>query len=203
MRIMRNAISLFFVSVILLSCAVVARAEETQIDWSKVDLESFNYQELEAHQWSSLGDWLQKDADLHTVFYVTTTKGDGWVGEMWSNLVYSLFMEDPVTFIQALALEDEATQNKIISWIVFEAALDKGEFEQLMCGLVLPDTASADDKNVLLKIIAHAEEKWNMDITMPKTGDSFGFAVLYFTPLMIVVSGLGIAVLVKRRKLPV
>lgn len=198
MKTIRNAISLFLLSVILLCCSVVVGAEETQIDWSNVDLESFNYHELEERQWLSLRDWLRKDADLHTVFYVTTTKGDGWVGEMWSSLVYSLFMEDPIPFIQALALEDEATQNRMFLSITFQAAVHKTEFEQFMCDLTLPDTASDGDRNVLMKIISHAEEKGNMNITNPKTGDPIGIGVA--VPLM-VTSGFGTAVLLKRRKL--
>ena len=197
MRIIRNVVSLFFICVILLCCAFVVGAEETQIDWSNVDLESFNYQELDAQQWSSLGDWLQKDADLHTVFYVTTTKGDGWIGEMWSSIVYSLFMEDPVPFIQALALEDEAAQNKTISRITFEAVIYKEEFEQMMRGLVLPDAATDSERNILTNIISHAEEDGFINITNPKTGDPIGVAVL-----LMAVSGLGLAALLILRKRP-
>ena len=196
MRSVRKVISLFLVFMIFLCCAAVVSAEEAQIDWSNVDLENFNYRELEDSQWLSLRDWLQKSEDLHTVFYVTTTKGDGWVGDLWSNLLYSLFMEDPVRFIQSLALEDETTQSRTISKIIYVAVVYKGEFEKLMRGLVLPDTATDSDRNVLMKIISHAEEKGNMNITNPKTGDSIGIA-----PLLLVASGLGIAVLLKRRKL--
>ena len=195
MRKIRNAISLFLVAVILLCGAAVVSAEETQIDWPNVDLESFNYRELEFRGWQSLRDWLKTEADLHTVFYVTTTKGDGAISEMWNSLVYSLFMENPVQFIQALALEDEETQSRTISRITREADFFKGEFEQFMSGLVLPDTATEGDRNVLIKIISHAETNWNMDITNPQTGDPIGLAVL-----LMAVSGFGGAFLWKKEK---
>lgn len=196
MRKIRNAISFILIAVILLSSAAVVSAEETQIDWSSVDFETFNFRELEDSQWRSLRDWLKTDADLHTVFYVTSTAGDGWIGEMWSGLVYSLFMLDPVPFIQALALEDEVTQEKTVLRIIYEADLFKEVFGHVVSELALPDTATAGERNVLAKIISRANEKWNMNITNPHTGDSIGFAAL-----LMAVSGLGIAVLVKRRKL--
>ena len=195
MRKVRSIVSLFLVAMLILCGAAVVGAEETQIDWSNVDLESFDYRELEDSQWRSLRDWLKTEADLHTVFYVTTTKGDGWIGDMWSSLVYSLFMEDPVQFIQALALEGEETQSRTIFSITFEADFFKGEFEQFMSGLVLPDTATDGDRNVLIKIISHAETNWNMDITNPQTGDPIGLAVL-----LMAISGFGIAFLWKKEK---
>ena len=165
MRKIRNAISFILVAVILLSSAAVVGAEEAQIDWSSIDLETFNYRELSESQWRSLRDWLKAEADLHTVFYVTSTTGDGWIGSMWQSLVFSLFMLDPVPFIQALALEDEATQDKTISHIIYEADLFKEVFEVSVSRLALPDTATNDERNVLTKIISHAEEQRNMKIT--------------------------------------
>ena len=196
MRKIRNAISFILVVVLLLGSAAVVSAEETQIDWSSVDFETFNYRELEVSQWQSLGDWLKKDADLHTVFYVTSTTGDGWIGSMWQSLVYSLFMLDPVPFIQALALEDEVTQDITVSRIIYEADLFKEVFGQVVSELVLPDTATAGERNVLAKIITRANEKWNMNITNPHTGDSVGIAAL-----LMAASGFGAALLWKKRKI--
>ena len=164
MRKIRNAISFILIAVILLSSAAVVNAEETQIDWSSVDFETFNYRELTDSQWRSLRDWLKTEADLHTVFYVTSTTGDGWIGSMWQSLVFSLFMLDPVPFIQALALEDEVTQEKTISRTIYEADLFKEVFEVSLGRLALPDTATAGERNVLNKIISCAEEKWNTNI---------------------------------------
>lgn len=165
MRKIRNAISFILIAVILLSSAAVVNAEETQIDWANVDFETFNYRELTDSQWRSLRDWLKTEADLHTVFYVTTTTGDGWIGSMWQSLVYSLFMLDPVPFIQALALEDDVTQEKTVLHIIYEADLFKEVFEHFVSRLALPDPATAGEQNVLTKIISHAKEKRNMNIT--------------------------------------
>ena len=158
-------------------------------------MENFNYRELEESQWRSLRDWLKTEADLHAVFYVTTTKGDGWIGEMGRSVLYSVVIEEPVQFNQALALEDEVTQSITISSITFEAAGFKGEFEQFMSGLVLPDTATDGDRNVLIKIISQAETNWNMNITNPQTGDPVGRAAL-----LMAISGFGVAFLWKKEK---
>ena len=125
----RNVVSVFLAVLILICCRVTVAAENTQIDWSNIDLENYDYSDFEMEQWQSLRDWLKKDADLHTVFYVTTTKGDGYVGELWADLVYSLFMRDPVPFIQALALEDESTQNLTSSRIAYGSPHEKDEFK--------------------------------------------------------------------------
>lgn len=201
MKIIKSIISLVFIFALFLCFPVVASAETTPIDWSNVDFESFHYQNLDANQWTSLGDWLQKNADLHTVFYVTATKGDGWVAEMWCSIVYSLFMENPVPFIQALALEDEETQDLTISRITFEANVHEAEFEQLMCNLILPDTATDREQTVLMQMISRAEEKWGMTITSPKTGDFNSHAMFSFVPLLMIISGFGIVILLKLRKI--
>ena len=67
-----------------------------------------------------------------------------------------------------------------------------------MSKLVLPEDAGEDAMNILVQIVHHAEEARYMDITNPHTGDPIGFTVL-----LMVASALGIAMLLKRRNLPV
>lgn len=165
----RNVVSVFLAVLILICCRVTVAAENTQIDWSKVDLENYDYSQLEIEQWGSLGDWLREEADLHTVFYVTTTKGDGWIGEMWDDIVSSLFMKKPVSFIQALALEDEAAQTLTSYRVLYWVPDDKDGFAQLMRDLLQADIFTDAEKNVVKKIIVRAEEQ-NINIMIhPKT----------------------------------
>ena len=202
MRKIRNAISLIFVAVILLYGAAVVSAEENEIDWESYDWESYDWEnfspaDLKSGEWKSMCKWLRSEADLKLVFYVST-KIDGAYAETMGIVLYGRFTSDPVGLIAALSLEEETVQTRVIRSIIYAGAYVPAQFEQLLSSLTLPENASAGAKSILVQMIRCAEEDWGMEITNPQTGDPISLAVL-----LMAVSGLSGAVLLKRRTLPI
>lgn len=167
------------------SFATESGADFSDVDWSTVD-----WSTIDLIEWL---DWLD-EAELKTLFqmspYCDAGRSEGIASELGRR-----FRADPQGLIIALAAEDAATQTSVIDHIVDNAQYDAKEFEQLLNGLTLPEDAGQVAMNILVQMVSRAEETWGLDITNPHTGDPIGIAALLMAS-----SGLGSALLLKRRK---
>ena len=192
MRKVRSIISIFLMAAILLCGAAAVSAEETQTDWANFDWENYKNADLSDQEWGSACKWFRAEADLELLFDMAM-KVDGYRAEGMSGVLGERFKKDPVGLIKALSLEEDTVQTLVIQSIVFDAY--PAEFEQLLNSLTLPEDAGPAAMNILVQMVQCAEETWGLDITNPHTGDPMGIAAL-----LMVSSGLGGAVLLKRRK---
>lgn len=184
---------LCLVAFMLMPFPVCISAAESNADFSDVDWSTVDWHTIDLIEWMN---WLD-EAELKTLFQMTQ-RCDGGFAEGLANALGDHFEKDPISLIMALSNEKEEIQTRVIHLIVYNGDYHRAEFEQLMNGLTLPENASADAMNILVQMVRCAEETWNMDITNPHTGDPISLTVL-----LLAISGLGTAVLLKRRKLPV
>ena len=195
MRTIKISVSLFLAMLIILCGVVSVSATENEYDWANYDWENFSTTDVSAKEWGSMCKWLPTEADIKLLFDISM-KVDGYRSEGMGDVLFKRFQIEPVNLIMALSAEEEAVQEHVIGSIVHFGIFERAEFAQFLSNLTLPENASAGAKNILVQMVRRAEETWNMNITNPHTGDSIGFAAL-----LMAVSGLGIAALVKRRKL--
>lgn len=167
-----------------------ALATESGADFSDVDWSTVDWNTIDLIEWLN---WLD-EAELKTLFqmspYCDAGRSEGIASELGRR-----FRIDPQGMILALSAEDAATQTSVIDHIVDNAQYDAKEFEQFMNGLKLPEDAGQVAMNILMQMVSRAEETWGLDITNPHTGDPIGIAAL-----LMAASGLGSALLLKRRK---
>ncbi len=197
MRKVRSIVSLFLAMLIILCGVVSVSAAENEYDWANYDWENFSTTDVSAKEWGSMCKWLPTEADIKLLFDISM-KVDGYRSEGMGDILFKRFRIEPVNLIMALSAEEEAVQEHVIGSIVHFGIFERAEFEQLLSGVTLPENAGADAMNILVQMVRRAEENWGMDITNPQTGDPIGLAAL-----LMVASGLGTAVLLKRQKLPV
>lgn len=191
----RKPISVLLAIIICLCGATVVCAAEEQIDWANYDWENFSFVGLEHEEWVPMREWLRAEADLDLLFNIKM-KSDGYFSEDMSSLLYERFKKDPVVVISALSLEEETVQTHILISIVYAGAYYPTEFTQLLNGLTLPEDAGPEAMNILVQMVSRSKETWGLDITNPHTGDPVGIAALLMTA-----SGLGAALIWRRRKL--
>lgn len=192
MEIGRKLISVFVVIIICLCGAMVVCAEENEVDWANYDWENYSYANLSDQEWGSACKWFRAEADLELLFDIAM-KVDGYRTESMGGIWGERFMKDPTGLIMALSLEEETVQTHVIQSIIFDAY--PAEFVPLMNGLTLPEDAGPVAMNILVQMVNYAEEARGLDITNPHTGDLIGIAAL-----LMAASGLGSALLLKRRK---
>lgn len=200
MKTIQSTISLFLVVVILLGGAVAVSATENEVDWENYDWASYDWEnfsttDVSAKEWGSMCKWFRSEADLKLLFDISM-KVDGYRSEGMGGVLFERFIRDPVGLIMALSLEEETVQTHVSSSIVYFGVYDPAEFEQFLNGLILPENAGAGARNILVQIVCVADGTRGMNITNPQTGDSISVAVL-----LMAASGLGLAVLLNRRKL--
>lgn len=170
---------------------VCVSAAESNTDFSDVDWSTVDWHTIDLVEWLN---WLD-EAELNTLFQMAQ-RCDGASAEGLANVLGSHFKKDPVGLIMALSAEKEEIQTRVISLIVYNGDYHHAEFEQFMNGLTLPEDAGAGAVNILVQMVQRAEENWGMDITNPHTGDPVGFAAL-----LMLASGLGGALLWKKRRI--
>ena len=197
MKTIKISVSLFLAMLIILCGVVSVSAAENEYDWANYDWENFSTTDVSAKEWGSMCKWFPTEADIKLLFDISM-KVDGYRSEGMGDVLFKRFRIEPVNLIMALSAEEEAVQEHVIGSIVHFGIFGRAEFAQFLSDLTLPENASADAKNILAQMIQYAEEAWNIDITNPQTGDPIGLAAL-----LMAVSGLGTAVLLKRQKLPV
>ena len=167
-----------------------ALATESGADFSDVDWSTVDWNTIDLIEWLN---WLD-EAELKTLFqmspYCDAGRSEGIASELGRR-----FRIDPQGVIMALAGEDAEVQTSVIHHIAYNSQYDSAGFVQLMNGLTLPEDAGPVAMNILVQMVNRAEETWGMDITNPHTGDPIGIAAL-----LIAASGLGSALLLKRRK---
>ena len=167
-----------------------ALATESGADFSDVDWSTVDWNTIDLIEWLN---WLD-EAELKTLFqmspYCDAGRSEGIASELGRR-----FRIDPQGMILALSAEDAATQTSVIHHIVYNSQYDTAGFVQLMNSLSLPEDAGQVAMNILMQIVSRAEETWGLDITNPHTGDLIGIAAL-----LMAASGLGSALLLKRRK---
>ncbi len=184
---------LCLVAFMLMLFPVCVSATESNTDFSDVDWSTVDWHAIDLIEWMN---WLD-EAELKTLFQMTQ-RCDGGFAEGLANVLGDHFEKNPVSLIMALSDEKEELQTRVIHLIVYNGDYHQAEFLQLLSGVTLPENAGADAMNILVQMIQLAEENWGMDIPNPQTGDPVGLAAL-----LMVASGLGTAVLLKRQKLPV
>lgn len=167
-----------------------ALATESGADFSDVDWSTVDWNTIDLIEWLN---WLD-EAELKTLFqmspYCDAGRSEGIASELGRR-----FRIDPQGMILALSAEDETIRNSVIGNIVYNSQYDSAGFVQLMNSLTLPEDAGPVAMNILVQMVNYAEEARGLDITNPHTGDPIGIAAL-----LIAASGLGSALLLKRRK---
>jgi hypothetical protein len=167
-----------------------ALATESGADFSDVDWSTVDWNTIDLIEWLN---WLD-EAELKTLFqmspYCDAGRSEGIASELGRR-----FRIDPQGVIMALTAEDAEVQRSVIYHIIYNSQYDRAGFVQLMNSLALPEDAGPVAMNILVQMVNRAEETWGMDITNPHTGDLIGIAAL-----LMAASGLGSALLLKRRK---
>lgn len=167
-----------------------ALATESGADFSDVDWSTVDWNTIDFFEWLS---WLD-EAELKALFQMLP-RCDGALSEGVAGELGRRFRADPQGLIMVLAAEDETIRNSVIGNIVYNSQYDRAGFVQLMNSLALPEDAGQVAMNILMQMVSRAEETWGLDITNPHTGDPIGIALL-----LMAASGLGSALLLKRRK---
>lgn len=167
-----------------------ALATESGADFSDVDWSTVDWSTIDLIEWLN---WLD-EAELKTLFqmspYCDAGRSEGIASELGRR-----FHIDPQGLIMALTAEDAEVQRSVIYHIIYNSQYDSAGFVQLMNGLKLPEDAGPEAMNILVQMVSRAEETWGLDITNPHTGDPIGIVLL-----LMAASGLGSALLLKRRK---
>ena len=136
--------------------------------------------------------------ELSNLFYQYVYGGE--VGH--EGRVYKLgkqFFKDPAAFVRQLSLETEDIQKAVIHNFprqMYNGMHPRGysEFPSEIFSINLTDEDTVETRNIVNALENEIANYWG--ISNPHTRDSIGFAAL-----LMAVSGLGIAVLLKRRKL--
>lgn len=167
-----------------------ALATESGADFSDVDWSTVDWNTIDLIEWLN---WLD-EAELKTLFqmspYCDAGRSEGIASELGRR-----FRADPQGLIMALAAEDETIRNSVIGNIVYNSQYDRAGFVQLLNSLTLSEDAGPEAMSILVQMVGRAEETWGLDITNPHTGDLIGIAAL-----LMAASGLGSALLLKRRR---
>ena len=182
---------LVFVVISLLLPGVFVSAEESDISFDEVDWSNVDWSTIDFFEWLS---WLP-EAELESLFQMVP-KADAARAEGVASELGRRFRADPQAIIVALAEQEESIQEKAIRLISYNCAYKPEEFVELMNGLTLPEDAGSEAMQILVQLVQHSEETWNLDITNPHTGDPIGLAAL-----LMAFSGLGTALLWKKRRI--
>ena len=208
------AASLLLVT-ILLGSAFAVSAEETdwsqvdwtQVDWYEIDWNQVDWENTDIHAmiralYSNLDkddggkrlprfwDWVKEYASNHVLFLISNNT-DAASSEMVSDVLYKRFKADPYGVIQALALEDEALQERVVGCICY-GGYPPDEFSQVLGAVQLPDSATDAEIALWQAILYRAENSWGV---VPSTGDQ-----ILIPAVLLLVSTLGLAALVAYRK---
>jgi hypothetical protein len=151
--------------------AEASQRSQNEHDWANTDWEAFAQQDHEDNVWEALADWLKTEADMDTVLLVTTTTGDGWVGELWAGVVSHRFLQDPYEFLQALAKQDSAVIEDVATQIGYLVFFSEEDVKTFFSNLTLPKNMTAKETDALNLIVTATEESWELELAIPKTGD--------------------------------
>lgn len=151
-------------SVMLLSFA--ASAEETvnfnEVDWSTVDMRTIDP--------DAFCDWIHSDASLGVLFELVF-KADGEKSECLSQELWARLEHNPQIMLMALSNQEAAVRNQAYSMIVYSGDYKQAEFIAFLESVTLAGPDAAAGYEVLAELIDHAQLKFGMEITNPKTGD--------------------------------
>ncbi len=185
----------------LLAVPIAVSAEGTEIDWNKVDWETFDWNQLSEH---SPWKWLTTDASFHDVFtFLTSYKAAQveWYSESIQHGIYLRFGAEPEKFLIALAKEKAEVQAFVVDDLAIYMAVFEtpNETVPILEGIRLSKEQNPKAVELMLTLIDKVqnkliENKYNVTITIPKTGDPVMLAV---TALLL--SGTGFALLRKKK----
>ena len=217
MRLWKTMIAFVLLTALLVGIPILASATDEEIDWSQVDWTQVEWENLD---WSSVDwenvdvkamlraiynsydgnisdeefcrfwAWVEEEADISTIFLISGYT-DGASAEEVSRKLHKRFKADPYYVIQTLALEDEATQERVVGCICY-GFYNPVEFSQVLGAVQLPDTATDAEIAVWQAILYRAENSWGV---VPSTGDEISVAIA-----LLLTSAIGLTALVTYRK---
>lgn len=215
MRYWKISLIALLVISIFLGVPALAAGEETdwsQVDWTQVDWLEIDYNQVDwentdiramilaiysnldeesaGNRLTRFWDWVENHAPAHVVFLITEGT-DAASAEMASSVLYKRFKADPYAVIQALALEEESTQERVIGCICY-GFYNPNEFSQVLGSIHLPDTATDAERAVFQAILDRAKNNWGV---VPSTGDQ-----IWIPAALLLVSTLGLAVMIGGKK---
>lgn len=160
------------------------------LDWDSVDWENFDWNSV---SFDELDYWLFAEASLSEQFRCYR-----YLPECFTlgaeDVFVDLFLDDPLSFIRALAKEDSVTQESIINALpVYMYYQGYNSFPELVGSVELTDADSTETYHVLNRFKDKVEEYWGIEI--PRTADPVSvFAALF------VLSATGAGVMLSRKK---
>ncbi len=200
---MKKVLCLALVLVFLLAVSISVSAEEAETDWATFDWNSVDWATFDMSQ-IGLGTearpyhvkWLEEEAPFSN-FFEFGRYADGPLGESFVYTASKRFIANPEGFLIALAKEDEAMQDRMIKYDLFgELALyDPNAMVAAIEGIQLNQETHPEAVELMLELIKVGEEKLNISIEIPKTGDP-----VLITVALALFSGVGLAVLLGNRK---
>lgn len=136
--------------------------------------------------------------ELSAAFYQYVYDSDGAAAEGHTYDLGEYFFVDPVAFVRQLALEPEDIRMCVVNNFprsMYHGMHPKGfhEFPNTVYSIKLADDDTAETRNIVTALEAGITKYWG--ISNPHTGDPIGIAAL-----LMAASGLGTALLWKRRK---
>ncbi len=200
---MKKVLCLALVLVFLLAVSISVSAEDAQTDWATYDWNSVDWDTFDRSQiqlgseaLQSLEKWLAEEASF-SKFFEYGRHTDGWEATKFSICSYERFFADPEDFLIALAQVEEGYFKEWILIALFHE-LPPSKNDKVIStfeGIQLSEEENPEAVALMLELIEIWEEKLNISIEIPKTGD----------PLLLIValalfSGSGLGVLLKKKK---
>ena len=172
----------------------VLAAEQT--DWDSVDWTQYDWVNIDNNETrTSLANWLKTEASFEQLFAVYKNLQHAAFSETLSGIISERFCLNTDGMIGALTKESAETQDDIVFAIVFGTE-DPMALKSAMESVLPAQLKQAEVSEIFFKLADKAKELLGIEIQNPQTGDPFvGTAIA-----MLVVSGLGTAVLCLQKK---
>lgn len=146
-------------------------AAENEMDWNKVDWSGFDWKLIdEGDNWGSLQLWLENEVGFEQLFLVRQNCAHAAFADTIAVVMSERFMDNPQAMLCAIDKVEEADQKSIIGAIVL-GAVDQNELAGALEDVTITGQNTEGEYAVLKEIIEIAKEEFNLEISIPQTGD--------------------------------
>ncbi len=176
---MKRMICCAMVLLFALVIPMTVSAEEIP-NWSTVEWGEFNWGLIEKNEiWKDLTEWLKNEASIEEVFEVDRYCAHAAYVDAIGGILYDRFAEAPEEFLIVLAEQDADYQNSMIRVLSEEMSFSENEGASvaILEGIRLSRYDDPEAVELMMALIAKAETKLGVSITVPKTGDPILLAV--------------------------
>ncbi len=168
-----------------------------EVDWDNMDWEVFDWNKLDERFYKTwLQEWFYGEADLLSKFQMARHNQHSVQGPEYRELFARSFRWTATEMILEISRLSQEEQDAFILILTEDMPeyFEKEDIAWAFDHLKLPANASWETKNLAEKAAQAMEEKYNIEITVPKTGDPVAAVMA-----ALVLSGCGIMLLRKKK----